>query len=303
MNESMYKYMKVGIIHFMAYPETMKGDGPVFETVKKILDDDYFNAIEISWIKDEYVRRKVKEYAETAHVTVAYGAQPRLLTTGYDLNSSDEAMRRKAVDTIKEGVDEAYSLGAGGIAFLSGKYPGEAKKAEAMDLLSKSIGEICDYATQKGSMRVELEVFDRDVDKKSLIGPANDALAFARMVKPKHDNFGLIVDLSHLPLLRETPEQALITVKDYITHIHIGNAVVEKGNKAYGDTHPRFGIAGGQNDVEELKHFLKVLFDIGYLNGKTRPIVSFEVKPLPGESSEAVIANAKRTLNEAWALL
>ena len=29
MNESMYKYMKVGIIHFMAFPSTIKGDGPI----------------------------------------------------------------------------------------------------------------------------------------------------------------------------------------------------------------------------------------------------------------------------------
>ena len=35
MNESIHKYMKVGIIHFMAYPSTMKGEGPIVETVKK----------------------------------------------------------------------------------------------------------------------------------------------------------------------------------------------------------------------------------------------------------------------------
>ena len=32
-------------------------------------------------------------------------------------------------------------------------------------------------------------------------------------------------------------------------------------------------------------------------------VVAFEVKPLSGESSEVVIANAKRTLMEAWAKL
>lgn len=36
MNESMYKYMKVGTIHFMSYPETMKGDGPILETLEKL---------------------------------------------------------------------------------------------------------------------------------------------------------------------------------------------------------------------------------------------------------------------------
>jgi hypothetical protein len=32
-------------------------------------------------------------------------------------------------------------------------------------------------------------------------------------------------------------------------------------------------------------------------------VVAFEVKPMPGESSGAVIANAKRTLIAAWGRL
>jgi hypothetical protein len=37
------------------------------------------------------------------------------------------------------------------------------------------------------------------------------------------------------------------------------------------------------------------------LNPQNPPIVSFEVKPLAGETSEVIIANAKRVLKEAWA--
>ena len=44
-----------------------------------------------------------------------------------------------------------------------------------------------------------------------------------------------------------------------------------------------------------------MLLDIGFLNYQNPPIVSFEVKPLADESSEVVIANAKRVLREAWA--
>jgi len=56
MKESIKKYMKVGLIHFMAFPECMKGEGPVLETMKKIAVDDYFDAIEVTWIKNR--RRK-----------------------------------------------------------------------------------------------------------------------------------------------------------------------------------------------------------------------------------------------------
>ena len=48
---------------------------------------------------------------------------------------------------------------------------------------------------------------------------------------------------------------------------------------------------------------MRVLLEIGILDGKQRPIVSFEVKPLEGQDSLVMIANAKRVLNEAWALV
>ncbi|TCP97185.1 hypothetical protein [Serpentinicella alkaliphila] len=53
------KYMKVGIVHFMTFPEIIRGEGPIIETVKKIDKYEYFDAIEISWIKDKDGREKV----------------------------------------------------------------------------------------------------------------------------------------------------------------------------------------------------------------------------------------------------
>ncbi|MBZ4645926.1 MAG: sugar phosphate isomerase/epimerase [Clostridia bacterium] len=303
MNESMYKYMKVGLIHFMAYPSTIKGEGPIAETIKKIAVDDYFNAIEVSWMKDPEVRKQVKKMFETSHMTVAYGAQPRLLTTGLNINDLNEEGRQKAVATLKEGIDEAYELGAVGLAFLSGKYE-EATKEESFQALVKSTKELCAYAKSKGSLRIVLEVFDFDIDKKSIIGPVALAKRFAEEIRKEYDNFGLMVDLSHLPLLRETAEQAILPIKEYLVHAHIGNAVVKDPSfEAYGDAHPRFGFPNGENDVPELVEFLRVLKDIGFLNTQNPPIVSFEVKPWGDEDPDIVIANAKRTLNEAWAKL
>ncbi|MDK2799262.1 MAG: hypothetical protein PWP27_2378 [Clostridiales bacterium] len=303
MNESMYKYMKVGLIHFMAYPSTMKGEGPIVETVNKIALDDYFNAIEVTWMKDPEVRKEVKKILETSHMTVAYGAQPRLLTTGLNINDLNEEGRQKAVASLKEGIDEAYELGAGGLAFLSGKYE-EATKEESFQALVKSTKELCAYAKSKGNLRIVLEVFDYDIDKKSIIGPVELAKRFAEEITKEYDNFGLMVDLSHLPLLRETAEQAILPIKDYLVHAHIGNAVVKDPSlEAYGDAHPRFGFPNSENDVPELVEFLKVLKDIGFLNTQNPPIVSFEVKPWGDEDPDLVIANAKRTLNEAWAQL
>jgi len=135
-----------------------------------------------------------------------------------------------------------------------------------------------------------------------LIGPAPLALRYAKEVRALHPHFGLMVDLSHIPLIHETLEQALLPVKDYISHAHIGNCVVKSPDMpAYGDVHPRFGFPNGENDVPEVVAYLKVLKDIGFLNDKNPPVVSFEIKPFGDEDPDIVIANAKRTLNEAWA--
>src|SRR3989442_7655316 len=117
MNDPMCKYMKVGLVHFMAYPNTIKGEGPIIETIKKIVLDEYFSAIELTTIKNPEDRRSVKKMLETSHMAIAYGAQPRLLTTGLNINDLNEEGRQKALANLKEGIDEAYELGASRFAF------------------------------------------------------------------------------------------------------------------------------------------------------------------------------------------
>jgi sugar phosphate isomerase/epimerase len=300
MQESFYKYFKVGIIHFMAYPSTMKGEGPIIETITKIAEDDFFTAIEITKIKDPEIRAKAKEILVSSGLAVGYGAQPVVLSTPLNPNSLDEDERKKAVEVLRECIDEAGYMGASRMAFLSGKDPCDDLRDSALDALIKTTRELCDYAETKG-MDIAIETFDKEIDKKALIGPSDLASEFADAVNRR--NFGLMVDLSHLPLLEETSEECAWYVKDHVVHLHVGNCVMREGHPAYGDAHPRFGIEGGENDVWELAEFLKAFIDIGFLNGERQPFMSFEVKPLPNESSEMVIANAKRTLNQAWAMI
>lgn len=300
MKEAMKDYFKPGLIHFMAYPETIKGDGPIEETVKRILTDTYFDAIEITRINDAAVRTRVADMIAASRITAAFGGQPMLLVSGKNINDTDEEKRIEAVQLLKTGIDQAHELGCGSFAFLSGKYE-IREKDKAYKALIKSTKELCAYAKLNFGMNVALEVFDYDVDKKSLIGPAGLAKEYAEEVTAICDNFGLMVDLSHIPLLHETIEENLLPVKDYIIHAHMGNCVSKDSSMpGYGDLHPRFGFPNGDNDIDELAQYLKVLMDIGFICPEKRPIVSFEVKPFGGEDSEIVIANAKRTLDAAW---
>jgi sugar phosphate isomerase/epimerase len=294
-------FCTMSIVHFMAFPQTMGGEGPIVETVSKIAEDPFFGAVEIGWIKDPQVRAATRAVIEASHIQVGHGAQSALLLQKLDLNSLDEAERRKAVAQLRQSVDEAVEMGAKRVAFLSGRDPGDADRPKALEALIRSVKEVCAYGQDKG-IGLTCEVFDRDIDKKCLIGPSGYAAEFARAVRQDYPDFGLMYDLSHRPLLFEEAEPALTLIKDYLVHIHVGNAVVDPNTPGYGDLHPRFGWPGGANDVPELTEFLQALFKIGYLaGGDARPWIGFEVKPqAAGETSELVIAGTKRVWQEAW---
>ena len=303
MRESIHKYLQVGLISFMAYPANLRGtDENVLDVLKKIACDDYFDAIEVNWIKNSALREQAAKLLRTSHLKVCYGAQPRLLTTGLNVCDVNEDGRKAAEDTLMEAIDEAEQLGADGIAFLAGKWAEETKELAYAQLL-KTTRNLCAYAKTKG-MNVELEVFDYDIAKKSLIGPAPLAAKFAADMRTTCDNFGLMIDLSHIPMTYESPEFVVRTLRPYITHLHIGNTVCQDaGAEGYGDMHQRFGFPNGSNDTNEVLEYLRVLKNEGFFNAEKPYVFSFEVKPWQDEDPDVVVANAKRVLNRAWALL
>ena len=305
MKETWESIVDLSIVHFMIFPETLTGAGPIVDTVSKIVNDDFFSMIEVGHINDPETRKQVAELISTAHVRVAFGAQPTILTRKLDLNSFDEAKRKDALATLKRQVDEAKEIGASRFTVLSGPDPGAEKRADARKLLTSSLLELCSYGKERG-VNLTLETFDRSVEKKSLIGPSDEAAMIATSVKAQFPSFGLMYDMGHAPLLDEDPAKSLKLLKDHVVHVHIGNCVKKQGLPGYGDQHPRFGFTGSENDVPELVKFLQALFSIGYLRSKARdvsPVVGFELKPAPSEKPEAVIANGKRTWRKAWSLL
>ena len=298
MKDSIHKYFQIGTIQWMSHPPA---EYELLDSIKTICCDDYFDALEVTQIKDAFVREKAKEMLEQAHMKVCYGAQPRLLGPGLNPNDINEEGREKAERTLLEAVDEAEYLGAKGIAFLAGKWEKETREKAYLQLI-KTTENVCEYAASKG-MSVELEVFDYDMDKEALIGPAPYAARFAADMRSRCSNFGLIVDLSHFPTTYETSKFVIRTLRPYITHFHIGNAVIKKGYEAYGDQHPRFGFPDSANDTVQLLDFFRVLKEEGFLDAANPYVLSFEVKPWKEEDGDMVLTGTKRVINRAWAIL
>ena len=294
MKESIHKYFRVGTIQWMSYPLSDPMD-----SLKAICRDEFFDAIELKGYGER--NEEARALLAQSHLKVCYGAQPRLLGPKLNPNALEEEERLKAEATLKEALDEAEYLGAGGIAFLAGKWQMESRD-EAYAQLLKTTRSVCDYAAGKG-MTVELEVFDYDMDKAALIGPAPYAARFAADMRMTHSNFGLLVDLSHFPTTYETSRFVIRTLRPYITHFHFGNAVVIPGCDGYGDLHPRMGYPNSANDTPELLDYLRVLKQEGFFNAEDPYVLSMEVTLRPGEDEQIVLANTKRVLNRAWALL
>ncbi len=302
---SMYRYMKPGIVHFKAFPEVTWGSGPIVETLKKIVEDDFWSAVEVGWMRDIKVRNEARKLLEVSHVEVCYATQPMFLSNKLSLNAFDPAERKKAMNAARNCIDEAYDLGASWVRILSGKDPGDEKREEAKKILIDSIKEICEYSKEEGEIGITLKIFDRDIDKCALIGHFKDAADVAKEVYKEFKNFGLLADLSHFPLLGERPEDAIPLVKEYPLHFHLGNCVMgDRKHPAYGDLQPRFGIPGGEIDTAQVRDYFRLLLDLKLLSPENRPVVSVEVRPLLAEEySEAIIANAKRVVREAWATM
>ena len=207
MKESIHKYFKVGTIQWMSFPNSAPLD-----SLLAIARDDYFDAVELTGYGAD--QDKAKAILDQSHLTVCFGAHPIELKNKLNPNALDEAERQKAEDVLKQTIDEAEYLGSKGVTFLAGHWQ-EDTKEQAYAQLLKTTRALCSYAAEK-NMTVEMEVFDFDMDKAALIGPAPLAARFAADMRMTHNNFGLVVDLSHFPTTYETSRFVIRTLRPYI---------------------------------------------------------------------------------------
>src|SRR5262245_4674517 len=235
--------MDFGVVHPLAYLECRTGEGPILETLQTIVDDPCFGAVEIAPIVDPAVREQARDLLAAASLQVVYLPILPVLLEDLGLGSDDSDRRQAARVRLHDLLDQAIGFDAPLAMIMAPRDPGPAQREATTARLAEDLRELCDYAdarAQRRRLHLTLENFDRDVEKKRLIGPTVEAVALADAVD--RDNFGLTIDLSHLPLLRETPAEALRAAGRHLIHAHIGNCVVDyPDSPIYGDFHPRFG--------------------------------------------------------------
>lgn len=329
----------IGMVHGLLFSgpgnttSVMRGEGTkdyVLKTMQWLLDEPGFESIEITRIKSSSVRKEVKSLLQKGLKNkqikeVVYSAQPVQLINEdkicvpSDICSLDERERNKAVDRLKDCVDEALSYGfITKFAFYSGKDPvfmngdeganSEAVRSQALSQLRRSVHELCAYIKDKsGKQQMDplLEVFDfrKNPDgtnffKEALIGPIDRTEHFLESVRNLygHPELGVMLDISHMVISGEGPD-TMKNLAPYIRHVHLANVILNRNTanaeKRYGDVHPGFGVPDSEVDEEVLSGYLRALVEIDY-----QDTISFELNPIGSEIPEQIAQNALSFANK-----
>ncbi len=201
---------------------------------------------------------------------------------------------------MKVGIDQTAQWGAKHCGSVSGHITVGLNIEKAKELLAESFMELCEYAAPS-CITLCIENFDSiHFVKNCLIGSAKGTVQLEEKVRTKYENFGIITDLSHYPLLKEKTSETTHLVKDFLAYLQIGNCSLNPHSPYYGDIHPYFGASETNVSIEMLADFPRALLEIGYLGKDNRGIVSFEIKPLEGQSPYAQIAGCKLSLQRTW---
>lgn len=130
---------------------------------------------------------------------------------------------QKYTKSIQEGIDYidlAHSLGVKYIRIFGDKIPNKKEKEETINLISKGINSLCEYANDK-NVTCLLETHGDIVTIENI----------EQVIKGIHyDNFGLIWDIGHtFKVYGEEIDDFLDHMWPYIKHIHIKDLCFTEG--------------------------------------------------------------------------
>ena len=308
MMDQLEKTASIGIVLPKLFPFPQSRPEQMISSLLTILEDPFFTAVEVSYIADEQARGLARKYMQYSGVEILFNGGDAFRELQINLSSLDPVIRNESIQKCYMLIDHCYEMGAKIMHIVTGKFEGEESKQQSIGAFIASTMELCKYARERAEsyeLSISLEIGDRHLDRKYLLGPTHEAVNVARMIRSEFSNFGLLLDQSHLPLMGEDPHKSLWLAKDYLTHIHIGNSYMKDRQASYfGDKHIPFGVKDSEVGVVELTQFITTLREIDFFKSPKptrKPVITFEVGCLEDESPKLVLANIKRHFFEAWA--
>lgn len=257
------KLVKPSILFSELFYPWSREEEKMFEAIKRISEDEYYQSMEIGPIKSSKTRSKIAKIKEDKEIVLTHWLTPALIEQGLNPSTIDSSLRKQTIAALKELVDIASECGINNVALISGEDPGLEKREEARKGLEEVIFSLCHKASEYEGMNVLIEPLDRGKHKNNLIGPIKEAVDLLDKIHSQYSNLYLSWDSAHAALNEEDLMESIEFANDRILQIHLSNAVLDKDSELYGDNHMDIGAPGflddqmGYNIINKFAHVTK----------------------------------------------
>lgn len=174
----------------------------------------------------------------------AIGTGQAYLEEGLSFADPDPAVRRDAVDRIKQQVEFAKKLDAQVIiGLIRGICENRDERADALDRVGECLVECGSHGTQH-DVRLVLEPLNRY--ETMLLNSIGQTVEFLERIQA--DNIGILADSFHMNIEEPSMEKSLVRAGDRVAHVH----VADSNREAPGHGHIDF------------RRFVETLAEIGY---------------------------------------
>lgn len=296
------EYARIGLVHHMLYPQCVEDPASHEATLGAFSRRTDIETFDCCVPYDAAIRRRLAPLLKGCGKEIVYASHlfPLRKISFCSTCPQEQGLIRLAMSDL---IRVAGKAGASAVIFGSGSGGPRENHEAARSAFSSFCRWFCKELDRHG-MSAMLEPFDTDVDKKFLMGPVRDCVSLVESLLPETANFGIELDIAHLPLMGENIEDAIRAAAPHLLRVHLGNCILkDKTSSFYGDMHPPVGFEGGEIDTPELTRVLRTLLDIGYLSKESRGALVLEIKPFPGRTPDESVTDNFQRLDKAWAMV
>lgn len=302
MRQNIRDYARLGLVHHLLYPECVDDAKCHFDTLSEFVQRNDIETFDCCIPFEKPYKQKAIEAVKNSGKEAVYSMHVfplRKISLGSDAPEEQKLIRLY----LKDQIAVAAEMGAKGFVFASGADVSASKRSVARENFRNLCKWLCSELAGHGITAL-LEPFDREFDKKFLYGPTSECMELINSLTSEVKNFGIELDIAHLPLMGESFKTAFASVAPKLKRIHIGNCVMKNpSSKWHGDMHPPVGFAGGEIDIPELTEVLRLALEIGYLDKLKRGALVLEMRSFPDKTVEETIRDSIKRLEYAWKLL
>ncbi len=201
-----------------------------FETILKYAAENHYDGIEIRGIQDQLDLPKCPEFSTPDRIKASRkmvedkGLKIVDLGSSAKMHLADGVQRKTNLDEAKRFIDLSQELNCPYIRVFPDDLPPNQDRNETIALIIQGLLELGNHA--KGSpVSVLLESHGKVVGKDIL---------HHIMQAAEHPHVGLVWDILNMwSVTKEPPKQVHNTLKKYIRHTHIKDAIIKEGKENY----------------------------------------------------------------------